>query len=152
MAKEALFNVLQHSLDFNDLKVLDLFGGTGNISLEFASRGVPNITWVEINRVCYKFFSDLIKEFDLNKKIKPIKSEVTRFLKRDSQRYDLIFADPPWDWKEMRTFPALIQESGRLEDDGLFILEHRSDIFFHEHPGFQYDKKYGSTVFSFFTF
>ena len=151
MAKEALFNVLQHRLEFEELKVLDLFGGTGNISLEFASRGVPSVTWVETNRICFRFFSDLIQELKLEEVISPVKSEVTRFLKRDSLKYDLIFADPPWDWKGMKTFPATVHNSGKLNNDGLFILEHRSDISFKEYPGFQFDKKYGSTVFSFIT-
>ena len=94
MSKEALFNVLNNHFDFSELKVLDLFAGTGNISFEFASRGSSNITSVDQDFGCVKFIKQVAAEFDFP--IAAIKSEVLKFIEKNHSTYDVIFADPPY--------------------------------------------------------
>ena len=105
-SKEGLFNILQHRLEFDTLSVLDLFSGTGNMSYEFASRGVSNITSVDQNSNCIHFIQKTSTELSLN--INSIQSESTLFLKKNLQHYNLIFADPPYDW-EAEAYLGLLQ-------------------------------------------
>ena len=101
-SKEGLFNILQHRLEFDTLSVLDLFSGTGNMSYEFASRGVSNITSVDQNRNCIHFIQKTATELSLN--INSIQSESTLFLKKNLQDYSLIFADPPYNIYDVNLF------------------------------------------------
>ncbi len=150
MAKEGLFNVLNNKYYFDDIKVLDLFSGTGNISYEFASRGCLDITSVDANFGCIKFISETSDAFEMN--IKTIKSDVFSFLEKTNVRYDIIFADPPYDF-DLETFskiPELVFENNLLKTDGLLIVEHSKHTDLSRVDNFSFKKSYGGNVFSFF--
>ncbi|BAX81347.1 16S rRNA (guanine(966)-N(2))-methyltransferase RsmD [Labilibaculum antarcticum] len=149
LAKENLFNVLNNIIDFEDLKVLDLFSGTGSISYEFASRGAGKVMCVEKNHNHFSFIQKTIKELKFEQ-IQAVKSDVFRFLRNFPQKFDLIFADPPFEMKSLETIPELVFEKELLTEDGILIVEHGSTNDFSTHPNY-YDKRvYGSVNFSFF--
>ncbi len=152
MAKESLFNILNNRYYFQDIRVLDLFSGTGNISYEFASRGTNDITSVEQNFHCIKFIKKTLSELEFEKEINPFKSDVFKFLEKCHSQYDFIFADPPYDFSEEQflMIPNLIFQNKLLFEDGLLALEHASHMNLSEHPNFVEKKKYGSVCFSFF--
>ncbi|WP_299100564.1 16S rRNA (guanine(966)-N(2))-methyltransferase RsmD [uncultured Winogradskyella sp.] len=150
MAKEALFNILNNQYYFDDISVLDLFSGTGNISYEFASRGTEQITAVDANYGCIKFINETAEAFDMN--ISTIKSDVFKFLEKSKQQHTIIFADPPYDF-DLEAFskvPELVFKNDLLEDQGLLIVEHskHTDLSLIEH--YAYSKSYGGNMFSFF--
>jgi len=147
-SKEGLFNILQHRLEFDTLSVLDLFSGTGNMSYEFASRGVSNITSVDQNRNCIHFIQKTATELSLN--INSIQSESTLFLKKNLQDYSLIFADPPYDWEAEAYLSLLRLAKQRLDTDGMIIFEHSNFIDLSQGDGFDFSRNYGGSVFSFF--
>jgi len=149
MAKEALFNVLNNRVDFEDIRVLDLFSGTGNISLEFASRGVNNLVAVDQNYKCCAFLSQMVETFKLPG-IQVIRDSVFKFIERTHEPFDLIFADPPYDLAELAEIPNRILKTSILKADGLLILEHPSYQKFSGHPSFIETRKYGQSSFSFF--
>ena len=148
-AKENLFNVLNNMIDFEDLNVLDLFGGTGGISYEFASRGAEKIICVEKNHRHFAFIQKTIEELKFEQ-ILPIKSDVVRFIKSCRQKFDMIFADPPFDMKGIDSIPNSILEKELLSENGLLIVEHGSTNDFSAHPFFFEKRTYGSVNFSFF--
>ena len=148
-AKENLFNVLNNIIDFEELIVLDLFGGTGGISYEFASRGAQKVVCVEINHRHFSFILKTANDFKFDK-ILPIKSDVFKFVKNCKQKFDLIFADPPYDLKTIDVIPDLIFEKDILNEDGILIIEHGSGNAFSSHPNFMEIRTYGSVNFSFF--
>jgi 16S rRNA (guanine(966)-N(2))-methyltransferase RsmD len=148
-AKEGLFNIIQHQFDFSETAILDLFAGTGNISFEFASRGCENLTCVDSNFHCIKFIQKTITDLNLSG-IKAVKANAFSFIKNNSKSYDLIFADPPYQLKEIETLPDLIFENNLLSDNGFFILEHPPQISFSEHPRLADHRVYGLVNFSFF--
>ncbi|MEP5254922.1 MULTISPECIES: RsmD family RNA methyltransferase [Winogradskyella] len=150
MAKEALFNILNNQYYFDDISVLDLFSGTGNISYEFGSRGTTQITAVDDHYGCIKFINETADAFDLT--ISTIKSDVFKFLERSKQKHTIIFADPPYDF-EVEAFskiPELVFQNALLEDEGVLIVEHskHTDLSHLEH--YAYSKSYGGNMFSFF--
>ena len=150
MAKEALFNIINNSYYFNEIAVLDLFSGTGNISFEFGSRGTENITAVDAHFGCVKFIDTTSKELDLN--INTIKSDVFKYLDKANTKFDLIFADPPYDF-EIDLFEKiadLIFDKNLLIDEGTLIIEHSKHTDLSKHKHFSYSKKYGGNMFSFF--
>ena len=151
MAKEALFNIINNHYYFDDISVLDLFAGTGNISYEFASRGTEQITAVDGHYACVKFINDTAENFDMP--IQALKSDVYKYLEQTSQKHTIIFADPPYDFDiELFTkIVTLVFQNNLLEDEGLLILEHskHTDLSHLEH--FSNSKKYGGNMFSFFT-
>ncbi len=149
-AKEALFNILNNSYYFPEVKVLDLFTGSGSISYEFASRGTKNIQAVDQNYPVIKFVKQTAKDFDFP--IKAIKKNALKFIENTSETYDIIFADPPYDIaKEWQTkLIDTIFDKNLLNDQGILILEHKEQLNFEDHPNFDYSKKYGQSVFSFF--
>lgn len=149
MAKESLFNILQNQVDFEELKVLDLFSGTGSISFEFASRGCPDVTSVEQNFQHQRFIRETIEKLG-ETSIKSIKANAFVFCEKSDQSFDLIFADPPYDHKQFQRVPELVLGGNLLKADGLFILEHPKNYSFAELPGFQEVRNYGSVHFSFF--
>jgi len=149
MAKEGLFNILANRIDFEELTVLDLFAGTGNISFEFASRGCARIISVDSNHRCLRFINDTAEQLEISS-IKTIKSNVFHFLKNATQQYNLIFADPPYDLKGIERLPDLVISNGHLNNDGLLILEHPSQYNFSDHDHFSELRKYGMVHFSFF--
>lgn len=151
-AKEALFNILENRLDLSDLKVLDLFAGTGNITFEFVSRGVGSVTSVEMMPVCLTCIRDFANQMDV-KNVTTIKSDVFKWLKRPTDTgFDLIFADPPYAHEELKNLPQSIFESGVLKENGMLIVEHGREIDFAAYPFFVFHRKYGNVNFSFFEF
>ncbi len=151
IARESLFNVLNNRVDFDDLTVLDLFGGTGSLSYEFASRGCDDITTVELNYKHFSFIKSMVKEFELDQAIQVIKADVFRYIKKCAAKYDLVFADPPFDLKDFESIPDRFFENDLLKEDGVFILEHSDKKSFEDHPRFIEVKKYGKVHFSFFS-
>ena len=151
-AKENLFNVLNNRIEFEDLRVLDLFGGTGSISYEFASRGSKSITCVENNINHYRFICKCVSELGLEKVIHPIKADVFKYIQKSSlsEGYDLIFADPPYDLKEGDQLPELIMKSGLLKPGGLLIFEHSDKNSFSGAEYFLEVRDYGKVNFSMF--
>ncbi|MGV8878858.1 MAG: RsmD family RNA methyltransferase [Sphingobacteriaceae bacterium] len=149
LAKEALFNILNNQLDFEGLNVLDLFSGTGSISLEFASRGAENVTSIDINSGCIKYLNDTAKQHGLQT-IKTYRVDVFKYIDLETNIYDLIFADAPYDVSRIPDIPRLIFERNMLAKDGLLIIEHQSMQNLSSHYGFIAQRKYGYVSFSFF--
>jgi len=150
IAKEALFNILENNIDLSAISVLDLFSGTGNISYEFASRGVPDIQLVENNFQHIKFIRKTIDQLHLADQIQCFRSDVWLFLKHCTTRFDIIFADPPYDMPDISQLPEKILGGNLLNPGGWFILEHPKTILFEHTEGFLFLKKYGRVYFSFF--
>jgi 16S rRNA (guanine966-N2)-methyltransferase len=148
-AREGLFNILNNRVDFEDLVVLDLFSGTGSISYEFASRGAAEVHLVEKDHVHISGIKKILKELDL-KNVRPIHIDVKAFLKTCSFRYDIVFADPPFELSWLEELPDLVTQAGILKEEGFFILEHPRDISFAGHPLFFEHRNYGGVNFSFF--
>ena len=147
-SKEGLFNILQHRLNFKSLNVLDLFSGTGNISYEFASRGVANIAAVDQNRHCVNFIKKTAIDLELNIEISQCDS--ISFLEKKTSHYDLIFGDPPYDWVTEAYFVLILEAKKSLNESGLIILEHSAFIDLSTGQGFDFSRTYGGSVFSFF--
>ncbi len=122
-AKSGLFNILNNHFNFEDLSVLDLFCGTGNISFEFSSRGASSITCVDAHASCVKFVSIFASKIGAEG-IKTVKSDVFKFLKNHSLKYDIIFADPPFELKETDELADMILNAGLLKENGWLIIEH----------------------------
>jgi 16S rRNA (guanine(966)-N(2))-methyltransferase RsmD len=151
MAKESLFNILNNLYFFEDIKVLDLFAGIGSISLEFASRGTKNITSVDKNAGCIKFINGINDDLKLNMTL--IKSDVYKFLKSNtSQKYDIIFADPPYDFEivKFQNIIDLVFENEMLKENGMLIIEHASKTDLSKNKQYKQSRKYGGNMFSFF--
>lgn len=149
-ARENLFNILSNRYDFDNKRVLDLFGGTGSISFEFASRGCQDITCVELDHVHYAFICSVIDKLGLKKIVRPLQTDVFRLLEKINLQFDIIFADPPYDLKRLPDLPNLIMNDNLLSKDGLFILEHGKTNDFSSHNNFVELRVYGSVHFSFF--
>lgn len=149
-ARENLFNILANRLDFGDVKVLDLFAGTGSISFEFASRGATNITCVELNRMHFAFICSVIEKLDLKGIVKPVCADTFRFIQKTKEHYNVIFGDPPYDLKRLSEIPELVMNSNLLAPRGIFILEHGKRNDFSLHPDFLELRVYGSVHFTFF--
>ena len=154
-AKENIFNVLVQYVDFDGAEALDLFSGTGSISLELVSRGCSHVVSVELDRDHHRFIQDCMKKLTANSQepianIIPIRGDVFRFLKSCKQQFDFIFADPPYALKELATLPDLVFERQVLKEEALFVLEHGKDYDFSEHPHFVEHRQYGSVNFSLF--
>ncbi len=149
-AKEGLFNVLQHSTALEEIRVLDLFAGTGSISLEFLSRGAAEVISVEQENKLYGYIKRTAK--DLNEtNWRVVRSDVFTFLNSHRGLYDIVFADPPFYMEGIERIPQLILENGLLGTEGLLILEHHDKISFKTLPGYQKTREYGMIQFSFFT-
>ena len=147
-AKEGLFNILSNRLSFEDTCVLDLFSGTGHISLEFASRGSSVITAVDQNFKCAGFLRSAGKELQLE--IDVVKADVFDFLKKCTTRFDLIFADPPYALSDIPEIHRLVVERELLNPGGLLVIEHGPKTKLDALPGFVQHRKYGNVNFSFF--
>lgn len=150
MAKESLFNIINNNFYFNELVVLDLFAGTGNISYEFASRGSEYITCVDQDNGCTKFINETAEGF--NMPIQVIKSDVFKYLEKTNLQANIIFADPPYGLADdlFAKIPELVFEKNLLLEDGLLIVEHSKHTDLSKLPNFSYSKSYGGNMFSFF--
>ena len=129
---------------------MDLFSGTGSISLELLSRGCKQVVSVELDRDHHRFIQECLKKLNTDKCV-PIRGDVFRFLKSCKQQYDFIFADPPYALKELPQIPDIIFERQLLQEDGLFVFEHGKDYDFSNHPHFLEHRSYGSVNFTLFT-
>lgn len=148
-AKEGLFNILNNLIDFENIRALDLFAGTGNISYELASRGCPSITSVDVNFRCIKYIQDTADSLGMDT-VRAFKSEVFNFIMNKADKYDFIFADPPYDMPKADLLPDYIFENLLLNDDGLLVFEHSSKKNYDNHPRLVDFRKYGNVGFSFF--
>jgi len=150
MAKEALFNILNNQYYFDEIKVLDLFSGTGNISYEFASRGCNAITSIDNYWKCVEFIEETAAHLNIN--IKAIKRDVFKYLETQQDNFDVIFADPPYnlDLHAFETMVELVFENHTLSKQGLLVIEHSKHTDLSHIEQFSYLKTYGSSAFSFF--
>jgi 16S rRNA (guanine966-N2)-methyltransferase len=149
VAKEGLFNILQNRIDFNNLKCLDLFAGTGSISYELASRGADSLTLVEKDGKQVQFIQQTAKLLGLTD-FSVLKQDVFQFLKHCNEQFDFIFAGPPYALTTIDQLPLLIIENKLLAPDGLFVLEHTPRNNYSTFRGFERERNYGTTIFSFF--
>lgn len=149
-AKENLFNVLSNYIDFEEnIRALDLFAGTGSISIELVSRGCDQVTSVEKDRDHFIFICKVIQELKTDKCL-PVRGDVFKYIKSGREKFDFIFADPPYELKGLETLPDLIFENNLLKEDGLFVLEHGKKDNFEGHPHFVERRVYGSVNFTIF--
>ena len=136
-------------MDFDEATALDLFSGTGSITLELLSRGCSQVVSVELDRDHHRFITDCLKKLGTEACI-PLRGDVFRFLKSCHQQFDFIFADPPYALKELPTIPDIVFEKDLLKPEGIFVLEHGKDYDFSNHPHFVEHRSYGSVNFSLF--
>ena len=148
-AKENIFNVLQGYIDFEDATALDLFAGTGSISLELVSRGCKQVVSVEADRDHANFIRQCFKKLNEDRDIL-VRGDVFRFLKSCHQKFDFIFADPPYALEKLPEIPDLVLNGDLLQEDGIFVFEHGKDNDFSSHPRFVEHRAYGSVNFSIF--
>lgn len=149
IAKEGLFNILQNNLDFEELVTLDLFGGTGSISYELASRGVQDLTVVEKDHTMYEFIKKTAAGFGISN-LRLVKMDVFKFIASCSSKYDFIFAGPPYALNTINDLPVQIFEKQLLRNKGWFVLEHTPRNDYKSFPYFKSERNYGTTVFSIF--
>lgn len=149
-AKEGLFNILQNQLDFEDITVLDLFGGTGNHTYEFISRGCNHVTYVDKHGPAVKFVRKTASELEIEDAIDIHRADVFKFIAFVGRTFDYIFAGPPYGLPLLDEIPNLIFEHKILAREGLFVLEHNPNHNFENHPKFSESRSYGTTIFSFF--
>jgi len=149
LAKEALFNILQNQVDLEGLKILDLFSGTGNLALEFASRYAQSVTAVDRSVHCIHYLKDTARQHGLNQ-ISTFKADVFKYLEMETEQYDLIFADPPYDLNRIPEIPKVIFDKNLLCPGGMLIVEHQSLQNLSNHPNFTVQRRYGHSSFSFF--
>ncbi len=148
-AKESLFNLLNNRIDIEDADVLDLFSGTGSISLECVSRGAREVIGIELAQRQADFIRKTIAQLNITN-YRLLRTDVFRFLDSCKIQFDFIFADPPYDLPTLPTLPQIIFEKGLLKTDGIFVLEHPTKYDFSEHPHFCDHRNYGSVNFTFF--
>ncbi|MBK7099988.1 MAG: RsmD family RNA methyltransferase [Sphingobacteriales bacterium] len=151
VAKEGLFNVMQHRLDFEGMKTLDLFGGTGSITYELASRGAQDLTIVEKDPQMFEFIKKAAIALKIEN-IQFIKMDVFKFLEGCNQLYDFIFAGPPYALSTIDELPKIIIEKGLLKRGGWFVLEHTPRNDYKEFDKYSFEKNYGTTIFSIFIY
>jgi 16S rRNA (guanine966-N2)-methyltransferase len=149
LAKEALFNILQNKIEFEGIKVLDLFSGTGGISMEFASRGADEVVAIDRSIHCINYLKDASRQHKLTQ-IKTYKADVFKYLQLETEQYHLIFADPPYDLNQIPEIPKIIFDKNLLLPGGLLIVEHQSLQNLSNHPVFIEQRTYGHSSFSFF--
>ncbi|MBR5455539.1 MAG: 16S rRNA (guanine(966)-N(2))-methyltransferase RsmD [Bacteroidaceae bacterium] len=149
-AKENLFNILNNIIDFEECTALDLFSGTGSISLELLSRGCKEVMSVEMDQQHFGFLKKCQHMLGDNS-WRMVRDDVFRFLRRCNSGFDLVFADPPYALKGLPDIPDLVLEGNALNDNGIFIFEHGKDYNFEEHPHFMRHIAYGSVNFTFFS-
>ncbi|OFX80252.1 MAG: hypothetical protein A2X12_04155 [Bacteroidetes bacterium GWE2_29_8] len=150
LAKESVFNIINNYFEFKDISTLDLFGGTGNITYEFISRGVNFATVVENEVKCVKFIKETSVKFKITDNIMIIKNDVYKYLENCNSKYDIIFADPPYDSDSINLIPQLVFKNNILKDSGWLIVEHPKEVSFQMKENIFDQRKYGKSFFSFF--
>ena len=146
-AKENIFNVMTGYMDFEDISALDLFAGTGSISLELLSRGCKEVVSVEMDRDHARFIQQCVTKLATDNH-SLVRADVFRFLKKCQKKFDFIFADPPYALPNIETIPDLALPL--LNDDGIIVFEHGKQNDFSSHPRFKEHRQYGSVNFSIF--
>jgi len=149
IAKEGLFNVLQHKLEIEELKTLDLFGGTGSITYELASRGATDQTIVEKDNAMFEFIKKTAAALDIEH-LKAFKMDVFKYIDQCTTSYDFIFAGPPYALTTIDELPRKIVEKKLLSPGGWFVLEHTPRNDYKSFPLYKMEKNYGTTIFSIF--
>jgi len=149
VAKEGLFNVIANNIDIGELKTLDLFGGTGSISYELASRGAKDLTIVEKDSKMYEFIKKTAAELKLEN-FKVLKMDVFKFIEQCTDKFDFIFAGPPYALANIDDLPKLIFEKQLLNKKGWFVLEHTPRNEYKKFPFYTAERNYGTTIFSIF--
>lgn len=149
-ARESLFNILNNRVDFESISVLDLFSGTGAVGFEFASWGVEVVHMIEKDSKHISGIRQNIEKIGI-KNIKPVHIDVKAFLKTCKFKYDIVFADPPYDLGWLSGIPDLVISSGVMKANGFLILEHPKTLRFGDHKSFYEHRNYGSVNFSFFS-
>lgn len=149
-AKEALFNILRHRIDFHNSSLLDLFAGTGNISYEFASRGTEDITAVDMHYGCVKYINSIAEE--LSFQISTVKADVKKYLNSKHRSFDVVFADPPYAFtpEDLQKMVEQIFNNDLLNSEGIVIIEHTKHTDLSHVVNFKEARRYGGSVFSFF--
>ena len=146
-AKESLFNILSNQFDLNTIRALDLFSGTGAISFEFASRGAQEVIAIEKNFNCFDFIRKKAIDFEFGS-IRAVKGDAFRFLETCTEKFDIIFADPPYDLEERKDIPAHVFKGNLLNENGRLIIEHSSKTSFSDEERFLEKRTYGEVNFS----
>lgn len=149
IAKEGLFNIIQNNIDIEGIQVLDLFGGTGSISYELASRGAKHLTVIEKDPAMYEFIKRTSTLLKLPQ-IHVVKSDVFRFIRECTSKFDLIFAGPPYALTRIDDLPVEIFKYGLLNDGGWFVLEHTPRNDYRKFAFYRTERNYGTTIFSIF--
>jgi 16S rRNA (guanine966-N2)-methyltransferase len=149
-AKEGLFNILHFELDWEDTRMLDLFGGTGSHTYEAVSRGCKDVGYVDKHGPAVRFVKETIKTLDIEQEVKVFQTDVFLYIDTCRESYDYIFAGPPYGLEILDAIPDRIFSSNLLKEGGLFVLEHNPNHQFDKHPKFNQIRKYGTTHFSFF--
>lgn len=148
-AKESLFNLMENRMSMENMDVLDLFAGTGSISLECVSRGARQVISVEKAHTQQNFIISTCKSLGINN-LTLVRDDVFRYIKTCQRQFDFIFADPPYQLETLATLPDLVFENGLLGSNGWFVLEHSAQNDFSGHPHFESHRVYGNVNFSFF--
>ena len=149
IAKEGLFNVLQNNLVFEEIRTLDLFGGTGSISYELASRGVKDLTIVEKDVAMYDFIKKTAATLRIEN-IQVIKMDVFKFINNCTEQFDFIFAGPPYALTTIDDLPKNVFEKQLLKKEGWFVLEHTPRNSYKSFPFYKTERNYGTTIFTTF--
>lgn len=152
MAKEGLFNVLDHYYHMYDIKILDLCAGTGNISIEFLSQECGEVIAVDNNYNCVRHIKTIVKDLGCEDKITVIKADILKFLTKVDGKFDIIFADPPYDYQYHSEIVKLVFERDLLTDNGGLIIEHSKATNLENLTHFQFLRTYGNVHFSFFDY
>lgn len=149
VAKEGLFNIIENNLNINELKTLDLFGGTGSISYELASRGAQELVIVEKDPSMYEFIKKTAATLALAN-FTVIRSDVFRFIDQCKDKFDFIFAGPPYALTTIDELPRKVFQKELLNRGGWFVLEHTPRNNYQSYPGYSSQRNYGTTIFSIF--
>lgn len=150
-AKEGLFNIIENQYDIEDLEVLDLCSGTGNIAIEFLSRDASHVTAVDSNYNCIRNLKKIAKDLDCESDLDIIKSDILKYLPKISKKYDIIFSDPPFDYKSHDKIVELVFQQELLKENGILIIEHGRETNLENITHFENMRKYGNVMFSFFS-
>ena len=150
VAKEGLFNTLYNMIELEGITTLDLFGGTGSISYELASRGAEDLTLVERDAVSIDFIKKTAEALGIKDKLNIVRGDVFKFMQQSTRQYDFIFAGPPYALQNIDDIPMLVFEKQMLAPGGVFVHEHTPRNDYQQHPNFQRMKNYGTTIFTFF--